>query len=339
MAVTIKDVAEKAGVSIATVSRVINNAKNVNPKLKKKVLDAISELKYEPNQLARGLKSNITKTIGIIVSDISNPFFMNIAKEVENKVKEKGYTLVMGSTDDDPDKEYVYIKLLQEKRVDGIIVSSTGMNEKYLFDLSNSGLPVVLIDRRPVDNKIDSVYVDKIYATVEIINHLFERGHKNIALVTGPNNIVTNFDRYIGYSKAFFNRNYKFNNNYIKFGEFTVEFGQQALKELVKLEPKPTAIISGSSIITKGILIEAQKMGITIPEDISLVSFGNIDMHELISPKLTYVEEMNDIIGQKGAEILLKKIKKADKNTEEIKLKPNLVIGESVSNILQKNKE
>lgn len=329
---TIKDVARKAGVSIATVSRVINKADNVNPELRKKVLAVIKELDYKPNQLARGLKNDITNTIGIIISDISNPFFMGIAREIENKVQDEGYTLLMVSTHDEPNKEYKYLKLLYEKRVDGIVISSTGKNEEYLNQIK-SQVPVVLIDRRPENYRFDTVYVDKVEATNKMVNYLIENGHQKIAMISGPKELITNLDRFFGYTKAFYESGIELNNNLLLFGDFSEEFGRLAFRQLLESEQKPTAVISGSEIITKGILLEAKNMGVMIPEDISLISYGNIVMSELISPKIAYMDTLSRDIGRAAGDILLQRIKKPEKEIEEVILKAELFIGESIYKI------
>lgn len=329
---TIKDVAREAGVSIATVSRVINKADNVNPEMRKRVLEVITRLDYKPNRIARGLKSNTTNTIGIVISDISNPFFMKIAKEIENIVQQKGYSLIFGSTDDSPEKELEYIKLLHEKRVDGLVISSTGENEDYLKELQEEGVPIVFVDRRPMEDKFDSVYVDKVNTTYKMVKFLLNKNHKRIALITGPRDIITNYDRYVGYTKACYEFKLKITNDYLKFGHFTSEYGQKALKMVLKLEKCPTAIISGSSLITKGILIQANKDNLKIPEDFSLITFGNISMSELICPKMTYSDQMIHEIGVNAAQILLNKLSDRKQGIKEIKLKAEILNGDSVLN-------
>lgn len=327
---TIKDVAKKADVSIATVSRVINNAENVNPEMRQKVLDVISELNYKPNRIARGLKNKTTNTIGVIVSNIANPFFMNIAKEIENIIQDHKYSLIMGSSEDNHKKESDYIKLFHEKQVDGLVISSTGKNEDYLFQLYETGLPIIFIDRRPTKKSFDSVYVDKIQSTNNMVKYLIDKGHEKIALITGSKQIITNFDRYVGYTKAFFDLDMEIKHKYLFFEEFTLEFGKRSLEALFDLPEPPTALISGSSLITEGILIKAQEKGLKIPEDFSIITFGNIDMSELITPKMTYANQMSKEIGKKAGKLLIKRIKNKEQGIERIKLESNIIEGNSV---------
>lgn len=330
---TIKDVAKAAGVSTATVSRVINNASSVRPEIRERVMRAVKELDFKPNQLARGLKMDVTHTIAIIISDISNPFFMSITREIERKVNESGYILIMVSTDDDPEKERMYIKVMNEKRVDGIVISSTGKNEDYLNSIKESGIPVVFIDRKPFRHKFDSVYVDKSHAMYDITRHLIEKGHKRIALVSGPKYIMTNFDRFTGYARALYEANILLDNNLVMYGTFSEEYGREAFRNIIEMSKRPTVIVSGSVKITRGILIEAKKMGVNIPEDISLVSYGNIDMNELITPSLTYVESLNEKIGTIAGNIILERIRNPRGDVREVVLDAKLILGKSVKQV------
>ena len=327
---TIKDVAKVADVSIATVSRVINNIDNVKPALKERVQNAIKALGFEPNQLARGLKNDVTHTIGVIISDMANPFFMGLTREIEKKVNEIGYILLVVSTDDNPEKELKYIRVMAEKRVDGIIISSTGKNEDYLNSMAESGIPVIFVDRKPFKHKLDCVYMDKAYAMYNITNMLLSKGHKRISIVMGSREIMTNFDRFAGYARSIHEANMPLDNDLIMYGEFTEAFGRQALKEIVKMADRPTAIISGSVQITRGILIEAKQLGMTIPDDFSLISYGNIDMSTLISPTLTYIDSLNEKIGALAGELIISRMANPAEKPEQIVVEANLIMGESV---------
>ncbi len=333
---TIKDVASKAGVSIATVSRVINNISSVTPEIRSKVWKAIGELDFRPNQLARGLKNDVTHTIGVIVSDISNPFFMSIIREIEKKINEVGYTLLIVSSADDPEKERKDIKTMIEKRVDGIVISSTGKNEDYLSSIVELGVPVIIIDRKPFKNKFDAVYVDKALAMYEITNYLLNKGHRRISIVMGPRYIMSNFDRFSGYARCMQAANMLLDNDLIIYGEFTEAFGRLALNDIIKMKNRPTAIISGSVQITRGILIEAKELGISIPGDFSLVSYGNIEMSTLISPSITYVESLNEKIGAVAGELILNRIKNPEGKLEQMVFESRLILGDSVKEFVSK---
>jgi len=333
---TIKDVANKAGVSIATVSRVINEVSSVTPEMRSKVWEAIGELDFRPNQLAQGLKSDITHTIGVIISDISNPFFMSIIREIEKKINEVGYNLLIVSSADDPEKERKDIKTIIEKRVDGIIISSTGQNEDYLSSIVELGVPVIIIDRKPFRNKFDAVYVDKALAMYEIANYLLTKGHRRISIVMGPRYIMSNFDRFSGYARCMQAANILLDNDLIIYGEFSEAFGRLALNNIIKMKNRPTAIISSSVQITRGILMEAKELGLSIPDDFSLVSYGNIEMSTLISPSLTYVESLNEKIGAVAGDLILNRIKDPEGNLEQKVFESKLILGDSVKEFVSK---
>lgn len=325
MKMTIKDVAKEANVSIATVSRVINNAENVSAEVKEKVEEAILKLNYHPNSMARGLKSDITKTIGVIVPDLSISFFSYVIREIEKKCVSEGYGIIVVSSDDQPTKEFDCIHMLMEKRVDGIIIVSTGYNLKYLNDINNVGIPVVLVDRKPNMFSFDVVHADKLIAMYEIVKMLIEKGHTKISFVSGPRDLTTNHDRYIGMTQALYEYGLSQDQVTNYFGEYSISYGREVVSEICKLEDRPTVLISGSEAITYGIMIEAKKQNIRIPEDISVVSFGmNNDLMDLIQPKITYVEDLRDEIGKISGELMFRRIKnKTDK--EVISLPAKLI--------------
>ena len=333
MNTTIKDVAKEANVSIATVSRVINNAENVSTEIKEKVEKAIESLNYHPNSIARSLKNNITKTIGVIVADISISFFSHIIREIEKKCEEEEYGIIVVSSNDQPTKEYNCLKMLMEKRVDGIIISSTGFNQKYLNDINNMGIPVILIDRKPSMFSFDLVCVDKMMAMYDIVKMLLEKGHRKIGFISGPKELTTNHDRYIGMTQALYEYGLTLDKRTCYYGEYSINYGREILKEICNSKNRPTALISGSEAITYGILIEAQKQNLKIPDDISIVSFGiNDELKELIKPDITYVEDFKNEIGKIAGDLLFKRI---DNNSdhETIFLKAKIIDRGSVLDI------
>ncbi len=333
MKYTIKDVARHANVSIATVSRVVNGAPSVKKQLKEKVEQSIRELNFTPNQLARGLKCNETKTIGVIIPDMSNPFFMKIISEIEKVIGEKGYVVLIVSTRDWEQKELDSINLMVNKSVDGIVITSTGQNEEMLAGLAEKGFPVVLMDRRPKRPFFDSVYVDKVKAMKTMNSYLFEKGHKRIALVTGPKELPSNKDRLTGYIESYFEQNLLADKELIKNGTFTEEFGSQAFEEIIGNLKDVTAIVSGSARITDGILKKAKEMRVSIPGELSVISLGDIINSELIEPRLTYFEAMPAQIGRTAGQLLLERINNPDGKVKEVVFDSDLVEGKSVKTI------
>lgn len=255
-------------------------------------------------------------------------FFVKIAKKIEEEIRDENYALVIASTDDNSETELRYLKSLYKKRVDGIVISSTGGNEDYLVKL-NKKITIICIDRRPVEKNLNSVYVDKEKATFAAVNYLSQRNHEKIALITGTKLIITNYDRYIGYIKGIYENNITLNDNYIKFGKFSVKFGQKSLVELLSLEENPTVVITGNSFITAGILLKAREKKIFISKDLSLISFGDISNSKLITPKLTLVDEKINDIGEKASELLLSNIKNGSSKIKQIKIETKINDGKS----------
>ncbi len=335
MKATIKDVARLAGVSIATVSRVINDVPGIKPANRERVLAAIRELSFQPNQMAQNLKSDVTMTIGIIVSDSSDRFFITVIKSIMKTADSLGYAVLIMDTEGDAEIERRCIRAVVDRRVDGLVISPTGFNDDYLQAIKKDGTAVVLFDRRSKLKGFDMVYVDKMNAAYQLTSELITNGHRRIALAVGPKNLITNFDRFTGYIQAFYDANLPVDNDLILYGTFVEEFGREALNKVLQMPQPPTAIISGSTVITKGILVEAQNLHIRIPADLSLVSYGNIEMSSLIQPALTYVDSHNLDVGQLAAKLLFERIQHPDREPKVIELESELHRGSSIARIGQ----
>lgn len=331
MNVTIKDVAKEAGVSVATVSRVINGVSNVNEEMKTQVEKAIARLGYKPNQLAKGLKNNVTNTIGVVVTDISDPFIIGVTRVAEKVLRTEGYSLLMASTDNDEEKEKECIDMMASKCVDGLIISPVSNDIAVL--LKSSMCPVVAFDRNTLSHIYDTVYVDKEKAMFSAVDYLLKKGHTNIAMVSGEKKLSTNFDRYNGYLRAFFENDQIARKENLLFGTFSRDYGMRAFKQLAARENPPTAIISGSATLTEGILIQAKKMGVRIPNDISVISFGALSLQDLIEPEITHSKEMQQEIGIHIGEMLLSRLRKPDLPVRLKVLESNIIEGDSVKDI------
>ena len=331
MDVTIKDVAKKAKVSTATVSRVINGINTVDEKLRERVQETIKELSYKPNNLARSLKSDVTNTIGVVVSDISNQFFINVSRQIEKIIRKNGYTMMIASTDSDIKKEIDIINMFAGKRVDGMVISPD--SNDIADSIKDISCPMVAIDRKVLKNICDSVYVDKERSTYDIVQYLYAKGHRSIALVTGPKDLSSNYDRFNGYIKAHYDCGIKIDNRNIFFGLFTREFGNSAMAEIMSMENPPTAIISGSALITVGLLVRAKTMGIIIPDDVSIISFGSIDLEELIDCKVTYIDSLQTEIGGIAGEMIISRINNPSQKIKHQVLIARIVEGNSVKTI------
>ncbi|SKC47018.1 LacI family DNA-binding transcriptional regulator [Maledivibacter halophilus] len=338
--VTIKDVAKRAGVCVATVSRVLNNNYPVKEKTKNKVLEAIQELQYQPNDIARSLKNNKTNTIGVIVADISNAYFMQIAKGIENVIQEKGYNLIISSTDENPLKEIEILDMLSQKRVDAIIISSCNNDGTFIERLIKRGLPVVLIDRRIKGLTADIIVEDNYVAAYDLVSQLIAKGHKRISIVNGSNFVSSGQERFEGYKKALEDNCLKIRNEYIFQGEFRKEVAYTKIKKMLETMDKdelPTAIFAANNLMAEGVMAALFEKNINIPEDISLVSFGELSTPELIKPRLTVVSQKAFSIGQKAGELAIQRIDEDGnlnrKNYKEIVMVSDIYNGESVKTL------
>ncbi|WP_461612819.1 LacI family DNA-binding transcriptional regulator [Clostridium sp. Marseille-QA1073] len=331
MKVTIKDVAKKANVSITTVSRVINKIEGyTNEETKKRILKVIEELDYKPNALARSLVTKRTKTIGLILPDISNPFFPSIAKSVEDLVNELGYNLILCNSYDDTEKEANYINVLKEKCVDGILLSSKQTKDKY--DIYKDDIPMVFIDRKPEVEVKYGVFVDNYKGAYNATKHLIDLGHKSIACITGPKNINTTIERLRGYKDALIDNHIEYDETIIKSNDYAIEGGYEAAKDLIK-NHNITAIFTHDDLMACGVYKAAKELNYKIPDDISVVGFDDITLVEFLDPPLTTIKQPTEDIGKVSVEILMDLIENNKIQGKIISLDTELIVRESTKSI------
>lgn len=312
---TIKDVALRANVSIATVSRVINHAGTVKPELEARVRQAIQELNYSPNIVARSLKTSNTSTIAYLVSNISDPFFITIAKGIEDYVKDFGYNLIVCSIDHSQEREISYLQLLKEKKIDGLILNTTGYNDETIGELSQY-IPIVLSNRR-INSALfngDFVDSDNIGGTFELTKYLISLGHTKIGIINGPSHLSTAYERYRGFCRAMSTIGIQIDETYpYQYeGFFDSESGYAGAKVLWEREDPPTAIVSMSSEITLGALLYFNENHISIPDDLSIVCFGDIRNKEILYVNPTVASTNLIGIGIKMGELLLERIQSTE---------------------------
>lgn len=326
---TIKEVAKQAKVSITTVSRVINNVEGcTNEETRNRILKVIEELDYKPNALARSLVTKKTKTIGLILPDISNPFFPGIAKGVEDRASKYDYNVILCNSYDSLKKEDYYINVLREKYVDGIILSSSKLNKDDENNYSKD-IPMVFIDRRPDVNITNGVFINNFSGAYTAVKHLIDLGHRNIGCLIGPQNINTSIERLDGYKKALEDSSISINEDFIKFEEYSIEGGYSAAREILK-DKKITAIFANNDLMAIGVYRAAKEMGYKIPGDISVVGFDDIDTAKVVEPPLTTVKQPTKVLGESAVEMLMEAI---NGKIEEkiIYLDTELIIRESTS--------
>lgn len=333
---TIKDVAKHAGVSVGTVSRVINGATNVKKANLVKVNEAIQELGFRPNQYAKGLKSNKSDIIGIIVPNLADEFYRYSISQIEEIATEQGYLPVVLNSRGDSAAERRYLEFLWDKRANGIALVACGdENEDIMLVMRNSSMPIVFFDRRPANHVFDAVYVDKKEGAYIATNYFANKGHQKIALITGPKSIISSYDRFEGYVQALFDHNIQLQNNFVRFGSFTEQFGVETASWWYSLEPgeRPTALLLSSVVITYGFLCGAKKLGISIPEDVSIISYGNVGFDQLIVPKLTYLKQRNETIAKTTAGLIFERLHSPMDHTKQVVIATELVEQDSVRDL------
>jgi len=308
MKINIKDVAKKAGVSTATVSRVLGDFPRVRDKTRKKVLKAVTELNYEINAVARSLRQKKTNSIGIIVGNVLSQFYSVIAKSVEDTANKFGYHTILCNGDENPEKELEYLKVLKSNRVDGIILTPTGKNSEYVQNLINSRTKVVLLDRLIEGVDCDAVLVDNTNGAYKAVKHLMDQGYRKIGIVDGYLDRTTGAERLRGYLQAIEEAGIAKDNSLIKIGNFKKESGKKLTKELLEQSNRPEAIFTTNIDMSMGALIAIKEMGLTIPDDIGIVCFDDSDWALISEPPITVIRQPVYQLGSTAAELLIKKI-------------------------------
>ena len=288
---TVKDVANMAGVSTATVSRVLNGSQKVTQKTRDKVCRAMGTLDFSPNAIARALKVDSSRTIGFIASDLRVSFFSTIFQRIEKSFFHDEYITFAADNYDDPAKERVVLSKMVERKVDALVINSTGQNEDYIKQICDSGIPVLFYDRRPQEWAAPYVGVDKETGMAQLLDYLYQLGHRKYALVTGNEKLASNIERKKGVETFCKNRSLAASAITSFYGAYTKEFAEECMREIRSDYPDITAIITGSSALAAGILSYCQQNNVSIPGDYSLISFGGFQWNFLTVPRLTYLDD------------------------------------------------
>ncbi|MFS0780533.1 catabolite control protein A [Bacillus sp. 1P06AnD] len=308
--ITIYDVAREANVSMATVSRVVNGNPNVKPATRKKVNEVIERLGYRPNAVARGLASKKTTTVGIIIPDISNIFFAELARGIEDIATMYKYNIILSNSDENQDKELHLFNTMLGKQVDGFIFMGGHITEQHVNEFSKSPVPVVLAGSIDTSGKIPSVNINYELAAYDCVNDFIARGRKKIAFVLGNLEEPINIAKLAGYKKALEENGIAFNEEYIVEGDFTYDSGIDAFDRLRQLEDKPDAVLAGADEMAVGIVHAAQDNGLQVPEDIEVISFDNTKLTLMVRPQITTVVQPLYDIGAVAMRLLTKLMNK-----------------------------
>ena len=311
---TIKDVARETDVSIATVSHVINGTRYVSPELTERVKKVIERLDYHRNGVARSLKTQRTYTIGLIVSDISNPFFSTLVRGVEDAAAENGYSVIISNTDEDLAKERLCLNILRQRRIDGLVIAPTGKEDKDLELLSKQGIPFVFVDRKIDGIEADAVLSENIEGAYRAIRYLIKGGHRRIGIILGLKDVPTSEERFIGYRKALREFGIPEKEELIARGNFRVEGGAKACGKLLSLPNPPSAILSLNNLTTIGVLKALKERGLRCSEDIEVVGFDDFEWLEISKLTLTAIAQQPYEMGYRAAQMLFARIKGEQSN-------------------------
>ncbi len=320
--VSIKDVAEAAGVSTATVSRVLSNGLHVRPEVRERVMATVERLGYRPNLVARSLRSQQSSTIGLIVSDISNPFFTAISRAVEDTAYDQGFSVLLCNTDENPEKEAIYLNLMRDTAVAGAIMSPTRQTIANFAD-SHLPFPIVVVDRSISNGDVDAVLLDNVDAAYRLIAHLIEQGYRRIAALCSE--MSTGLERQIGYEKALRTHGLAPKSEYMKYVLPKAEAGYTATLKMLDLAEPPDALFTVNSLIAEGALQAIRERNLTIPDDIALVTFDETTWSSLVQPAITLISQPTYEIGKTAAQLLMQRIADPGRPTRQVILKGQML--------------
>lgn len=323
---TIKDVARLAGVSTTTVSHVINKTRFVAETTQEKVKAAVQELNYAPSAVARSLKCNSTRTIGMLVTQSTNLFFSEVIDGVESYCYRQGYTLILCNTGGIYEKQRDYIQMLAEKRVDGILVMCSDLTEELLAMLDrHADIPKVIMDWGPESSQADKIIDNSEEGGYIATKYLIDKGHTDIACLSGHFEKLACSERIAGFRRAHQEANLSVNEDWILEGNFECDTAVLAAEKIVKMDKRPTAVFCFNDTMALGLMSRLQQRGIRIPEDISVIGYDNIELAEYFSPPLTTVHQPKRRVGKTAFEILLERIKNKEHDKRIFEMHPEIV--------------
>lgn len=332
MKVTIYDVAKEANVSIATVSKVINNTGRISEKTRKKVNEVMEKLDYQPNLMASALMGKQTKTIGLLIPDLANPFFSELARSIEDRGHELGYNLVICSTDYQEEKENKYLTLLMQKRVDGFILASGFENLDKVEELIKENIPVAIVARDFPMFSVNAVALDDFMGGYQAASYLIKLGHKDIGVIAS--NVWSNRERIRGFKHALEEHNLKFREDFEYIKEINVEAGKLMANKYLNSANPPTAIFACNDLEAVGAIQAAKKLGLNVPEQLSVVGFDNTLIATIIEPNLTTIAQPIQNMGKEVMDLMVAMLKGEKKERTRLTLLPTIVERDSTAKLL-----
>lgn len=304
----IKDVAARAGVSVATVSRVLNDNPSVTSATRDRVYAAMAALNYVPNALARSLRTERTRTLGLILGDILNPFFTELARAVEDAARAAGYTVVIGNADERPEEQDHYVRTLLQQRVDGLLICPTAKVTPLIEEVVKEGRPLVFLDRTLPGVDVPTVRVDGTEAIDALVAHLHALGHRRIAFVSGPATLSTGRERADAFVRALDLHGLEFRPEYLKAGDFRAGSGRELTSELLDLPEPPEALFLGDNLMALGALDEIRARGLRVPGDVAVASFDDVPWFPHVNPPVTAICQPTAELGALAVRVLLDRL-------------------------------
>jgi LacI family transcriptional regulator len=304
--VHMKEVAALAAVSISSVSRVLNGYSGVSPSTRKKVLTAIKELGYEPDFLAKSLREGTTKSVGFVVRDIANPLFAEIIKGAEEVLRSAGYVILISDSEGDIELETHYLRVFTKRRLDGLILSLQSETHQPTNELLESiDIPIVFIDRIIPGVRASAVLSDHASGVFAAVQELLSLGHQHIGFIGGPKDLRATRDRFKGYQDALLHAGKTVEDEYIFFSEYTKSFGYRATQEMMRINPRPTAILAAGAQLTVGVIEALYDLKLAIGEDVSLISCDEIDLMAYMNPPISVIWRDARALGKIAGELLM----------------------------------
>jgi len=304
---TIKEVAKRARVSVGTVSNVMSGAVSVSAALRERVERAARELSYQPNHVARSLKSRKTQTLGMVISDITNPFFPLMVRGAEDAAVKRGYLLNIFNTDDHVEREQTVFAMLRVRRVDGVlaVVAPHSSKPAHLQQMIDAGTPLVCLDRLPPGLQVDAVVVDNAKGAAMCVRHLLSMGHRLIGMISGSSALQTARERVNGYRKALSEAGIPFNPDLLREGDFRLESGYRLAKDLILGNPRPTVLFVANGLMGMGAIKAILEAGLEVPYDIEVIGAGNVHYSDILRVPLSTIDLNSPLMGERAASLLM----------------------------------
>ncbi|MEU6766945.1 LacI family DNA-binding transcriptional regulator [Streptomyces sp. NPDC046853] len=324
---SIKDVAAEAGTSVATVSRVLNSHPSVSPAARARVIAAIESLGYRPNAVARSLRTDQTRTLGLVISDVLNPYFTALARSVEEAARALGYSVIIGNADERPELQDHHVRTLLDRRIDGLLVSPADGGTPLLLDTARAGTPMVFVDRWIPGADVPVVRADGREAIRDLVAHLHAVGHRRLAIIAGPAATTTGSERVEAFREALASYGIPLPDSYIGQGDFQADSGRRATERFLSLPEPPHVIFAADNLMALGALDAIRARGLRVPDDIALAAFDDIPWFVHTDPPITAIAQPTGDLGRAAVQALVDRIE--GRSPRSVTLPARLVVRRS----------